>query len=53
MSAPKDANNRYENKIDSDKKREQLSIKNRFPFSENYPSGDNYDNSGKDGPQGN
>jgi len=51
MSAPKDANNRYENKIDSDKKREQLSIKNRFPFSENYSSGDNYDNNGLDGTQ--
>ena len=54
MSVPKHANDKYENKHGSEKKRNQLSIKNLFSsFSNNHPTVESFNNKGVDETQGN
>ena len=54
MSVPKHANDKYENKNGSEKKRNQLLNKNRFPsFSNNHPSVESFNNKGVDQVEGN
>jgi hypothetical protein len=54
MSVPKHANDKYENKHGSEKKRNQFSIKNLFSsFSNNHPTVESFENKGVDENQGN